>query len=100
MNNLELRKYIRKILNEVVSTDFNNDGWGGIESQTKDDLMGYWHSESGPLHRGSQPAEDVVKHFYFHTVSSEEGKEETEGSSSEENIEESDENSEKKFKKK
>lgn len=98
MNNLELRKYIRKILNEVVSTDFNNDGWGGIESQTKDDLMGYWHSESGPLHRGSQPAEDVVKHFYFHTVSSEGGEGESEGSSSEENIEESDENSEKKFK--
>ncbi len=98
MGNLELRKYIRKILKEVVSTDFNNDGWGGIDSQTKDDLMGYWHDESGPLHRGSQPAEDTVKHFYFNTISSEEGEGDSKGGSSEENIEESDENSEKKFK--
>lgn len=93
MSNLKLRKYIRKILKEVVSTDFNNDGWGGIDSQTKEDLMGYWHDESGPLYKSSQPAEDTVKHFYFNTVSSEEG----EGQSSEENIEESDENSEKKL---
>jgi hypothetical protein len=98
MDKLEIRKYIREILNEVVSTDFNNDGWGGIDSQTKDDLMGYWHDESGPLHRGSQPAEDTVKHFYFHTVSSEGGEGETEGSSEGESIEESDENSEKKIK--
>jgi hypothetical protein len=97
MVNLELRKYIRKILKEVVSTDFNNDGWGGIDSQTKEDLMGYWHSESGPLHRGPQPAEDVVKHFYFHTVSSEGGEGDSGESSEEENIEESDENSEKKL---
>jgi hypothetical protein len=98
MDKLEIRKYIRKILNEVVSTDFNNDGWGGIDSQTGDDLMGYWHDESGILHRGPQPAEDTVKHFYFHTVSSEEGGDESESGSNEEKIEESDDNSEKKIK--
>lgn len=96
MSNLKLRKYIRKILKEVVSTDFNNDGWGGIDSQTKEDLMGYWHDESGPLYKSSQPAEDTVKHFYFNTVSSDGGEGESGGGSSEENIEESDENSEKK----
>lgn len=86
MNNLNLRKYIRKILNEVVSTDFNNDGWGGIESQTGENLMGYWHDEEGHLYYGSQPAEDIVKHFYFYTTSSEGGDESSEQSSNEENI--------------
>ena len=41
--------FFRKIIREVVSTDFSNDGQGGIESQTGSDLMGYWHGEGGAI---------------------------------------------------
>jgi len=57
--------FLKKLIREVVSTEFSNDGQGGIESQTSSDLMGYWHGEGGPIHQGSQPAEDVSKHIYF-----------------------------------
>ena len=59
--------FFRKIIREVVSTDFSNDGQGGIESQTGSDLMGYWHGESGAIHQGSQPAENGSKHIYFNS---------------------------------
>jgi hypothetical protein len=53
------------MIKEIVSTEFSNDGQGGMESQTGTDLMGYWHGEAGPIHQGSLPAEDVGKHIYF-----------------------------------
>jgi hypothetical protein len=59
--------FLRKIIREVVTTDFSNDGQGGIESQTGSDLMGYWHGEGGPIHQGTQPAEDGSKHIYFNS---------------------------------
>ncbi len=57
--------FLKKLIREIVSTEFSNDGQGGIESQTNSDLMGYWHGESGPIHQGSQPNKDVSKHIYF-----------------------------------
>jgi hypothetical protein len=54
---------LRKIIREAVSTEFSNDGHGGFESQTKSDLMGYYHG-SGPLHQGEQPG-DMGTHIYF-----------------------------------
>lgn len=85
----DIKKEIRKVLKEVVSTDFKNDGHGGIDSQTGNDLMGYYHSESGPLHQGSQPG-DYGKHIYFNPSSGGGGSEKpsAEGESSGENIEE------------
>jgi hypothetical protein len=59
--------FFRKIIREVVSTDFSNDGQGGIESQTGSDLMGYWHGEGGAIHQGSQPAENGSEHIYFNS---------------------------------
>jgi len=60
MNIFELKQIIR----EIVSTEFSNDGQGGIESQTGSDLMGYWHGD-GPIHQGPQPAEGGSKHIFF-----------------------------------
>lgn len=92
MERNDIKKEIRKVLEEMVSTDFKNDGHGGIDSQTGDDLMGYYHSESGPLHQGSQPG-DYGKHIYFSPSSGGGGggsaeQSSAEGKSSEENIEE------------
>jgi hypothetical protein len=89
----DFKSKIRKLVSEIITTDFSNDGWGGIASQTGDDLMGYNHSESGPLHQGKQPGDYGGKHIYFTSGDGGQSEEQSDaaGKSSGENIEENSE---------
>lgn len=62
--NQKINETLEEMIDEIVSTEVSNDGQGGIDSQTTSDTMGYYHSESGPLHQGEQPG-DKSAHIYF-----------------------------------